>query len=44
LDFDLDLVQVAILKLHNLVESLLTNRLFGLLKGLVLTLDDCPAY
>ena len=43
-DFDLDLLQIAILKLHDLVESLLTNRRFGLLKGLVLALDDCPAH
>jgi hypothetical protein len=43
-DFDLDVFQITILKLHDLVESLLRNRRFGLLKGLVLTLDDCPAH
>jgi hypothetical protein len=44
LDFDLDLFQIAILKLHDLVESLLANRFFGLHKGFVLTLDNWPAH
>jgi hypothetical protein len=43
-DFDLNLVEIALLKLHNLVESLLRNCKPGLLKNLVLALDDCPAY
>jgi len=43
-DFDLDPFQITILKLYALVESLLTNRRFGLFKGSVLTLDDCPAH
>jgi hypothetical protein len=43
-DFDLDPFQIAILKLHDLVEFFLMNRRFHLLKGLVLTLDDCPAH
>jgi hypothetical protein len=44
LDFNLDLFQVAILKLHDLVESLLANRFFGLRKGFVLALDNRPAH
>lgn len=43
-DFYLHLLQIAILKLHDLVESLLRNRQLGLLKNLVLVLDDCPAH
>jgi hypothetical protein len=43
-DFDLDLFQITILILHHLVKSLLTNCRLALLKGLVLTLDDRPAY
>ncbi|MGA2985965.1 MAG: hypothetical protein ABSG32_19340 [Terriglobia bacterium] len=39
-DFDLDPFQIPIMVLYNLVESLLTNRLFALLKGLKLTLND----
>jgi hypothetical protein len=44
LDLDLDIFQIAVLKLHDLVESLLANRFFGLRKGLVLALDNRPAH
>jgi hypothetical protein len=43
-DFDLHRFLVSILDQHHLVESFLMNRLFTLLKGLVLTLDDRPAH
>ena len=43
-DFDPDLFQIAIRKVHHLVESFLANCLLGLLKSFILTLDDCPSY
>ena len=43
-DLDLDLIQIAILKFHHVVKAFLANRPLGLLKSLVMTLDDCPAY
>jgi hypothetical protein len=43
-DFDLDIFQVVILKLHDLIESLLTNCRFGLFKRSVLTLNNCLAH
>ena len=43
-DLDLDLFQIAILKFHHMVKAFLANRPLGLLKSLVMTLDDCPAY
>ncbi len=42
LNFNLDVFQVR--KFHDLVESFLANRRFGLLKGQVLALDDGPAH
>ena len=43
-DFDLKLLQIAFLKLRDLVKPLLTNCTFGLLEGQVLTLDDGAAH
>jgi hypothetical protein len=43
-DFNPHVLQIAFLKLYDLVESLLRDRRFGLLKVFVLTLDNCAAH
>jgi hypothetical protein len=43
-DFDLNSVLIAVVKLHNLIESFLVNRLLALLERLVLALNDGPPH
>jgi hypothetical protein len=43
-DINPDILQIALLKLYDLLETLLRNCRFGLLKGFVLTLDDDAAH
>jgi hypothetical protein len=43
-NFNLNIFQIAVLKLEDLIKTLLANCRFGLFKGFVLTLDNCPAH
>jgi hypothetical protein len=43
-DFDLHVVEICVLKFHDLVKALLAQGGFGQLEGLVLALDDGPPH